>query len=213
MRDKLKLDDFRCNANIMKEGKNQTSVVFRSLESQQLLVDNCPSPQIYVDTKLLEKSSSISLIREMSKRWFAWNLFPDELPTTTPFPYLRSNESVVEKELKRDSSDDILIDNQERHVFQTWQYDDAVFECSTKPNSSSSDLSKSTIIWKTQFGYLSYLDKELMDAIKEDQHYDTNEIKNYESWPNYNSFKIFYKLNKLTKIYKNLTVRVAKKFG
>lgn len=120
--------------------------------------------------------------------------------------------------------------------------EDAILNC------TPSDMNI-PIVWKTQFGYLSYLDKELMDSVRDDfydqtidekfhkynqclnkQKYNTitnnteftnetiniNNIENCEKprSPNtYGSFKIFYKMNKLTKIQRNLTVQVSLPLG
>jgi hypothetical protein len=190
-----------------------TSIIFKSMSSAKVLSDNCKLPQIVVSTESFRESSDFSLFRGISKRWFAWNLLVDEVPVTTPFPYLRTNDSSLD-ELSDEVNaqlDDNLLRNQEKHVFHTWRHNDAIFECSNRFNSSD-DASKSTIIWKTQFGYLSYLDKDLMEAIKGEQ-FDDEWDETKSSLPNYNSFKIFYKMNKLTKIYKNLTVKIGRKFA
>jgi hypothetical protein len=170
-----------------------------------------------VETARFDESSSISIIRDMSSRWFAWNLLPDIVPTTTPLPYMRSKDVPLDELAAATADaaatiDDDSLNNQEKHVFHQWQYNDAIFECSTRRGNATENESKSTIIWKTPFGYLSYLDKELMEAIRGENMFD-DEWDKENSFPNYYSFKMFYKMNKLTKVYKNMTVKVGKKFG
>jgi len=49
----------------------------------------------------------------------------------------------------------LLVDiSQEKHVFHTWRTSDVVFDCTNKDPSADVDETNSTIIWKTQHGYL-----------------------------------------------------------
>lgn len=71
---------------------------------------------------------------------------------------------------------------------------------------------------------MSNLDAELVEAIKgkihlnddddEDDDYESDRSNSSQKQPPYfNSFKLFYKMNRLTKIYKNFTVKIGRKFG
>ena len=161
-RNKLVLDDFSCNSIENKSEK----VVFNSIGNETFLKRPCKSPSIIVNTKGLEQTSSFSLFRSFSTRWFDWTLFYDKLPVTTPFPYLMSQEKLDELKINDSSflttdyldkldenKIDDALDKQEKHVFLTWRTSDVVFDCTNKkPNMK--DESNSTIIWKTQHGYL-----------------------------------------------------------
>lgn len=176
---KISLDNFDC---------------FDSIDSEQELKDKCPSePSLVVNTTRFEKTSAISYIRWLSKRWFAWTVFHDYLPLTTPFPYLFAKQTNLTKDNFEDEEEtdlDEKIQNQEKHLYHAWLSDDAVFDCSNKNNSENAkDETNSTIIWKTQYGYLSYLDKDLMEALRDDQ--AENSTQNSTN-SNYNSFKVFF---------------------
>jgi hypothetical protein len=133
--------------------------------------------------------------------------------------------------------------------YYVWHMEDALLDC------ASSSIN-TPIVWKTQFGYLSYLDRELMTSMRDDDfYYDVNlhdqKFKQYNQClklkelmntnetlsvnnstigeigevegevvceeprsPNsYGSFKIFYKMNRLTKIQRNFTVQAGLPFG
>ncbi len=99
----------------------------------------------------------------------------------------------------------------EKHVFHAWRLKDVVLECSNlDPDKNDTDDSNSTIIWKTQYGYFGNIDTDLIESLKgEKDHLKHPNSSN----ANYNSFKVFYKMNKLTKISKNLSVVIGKYFG
>jgi hypothetical protein len=141
-------------------------VPFSSIKDENFLKKNCKPPSIHVNTQSLDQTSSYTLFAHYSNQWFDWTLFLDKLPTTTPYPYLMSDEKMEEVNsglaefnkyidyLNRNDSEKInsSLENQERHVFHTWRTSDVVFECTTK-DSNGTDESNSTIIWKTQHGY------------------------------------------------------------
>jgi hypothetical protein len=159
----LTLDDFECKYNSSK------AIEFSSIEFETTLENYSSVPSINIDSSILEKSSYFSLLNLMSKQWFAWNVFIDVLPVTTPFPYLMSKDKEVDEN----------FDRGEKHVFHSWYMSDLVLKCSSD--------SKSTILWKTQYGYLSFMPEE--------------------------NYKIFYQMNTLTKISQNISVTVGRKFG
>ena len=64
---------------------------FDLIESGSFLSEMCRSgeqPSMHVNTKRMEESSDIPLFRLWSKQWFAWTVFRDHVPTTTPYPFL-----------------------------------------------------------------------------------------------------------------------------
>lgn len=156
------LDDFECRYNLSK------LIKFDSIVLEASLANYSSVPNINVDSSILEKSSYFSLLNMMSKQWFAWNVLIDVLPLTTSFPYLMSDDKLNENLLQ-----------DEKHVYYAWYMSDLVLKCSSD--------SKSTILWKTQFGYMSFMPEE--------------------------NYKIFYQMNTLTKVTQNLSVTVGKKFG
>lgn len=198
-------DQFKCKKwNKMYE--------FSAIGSESFLTDGSEMPSLVVDVTDFEKSSEITLFRSLAKRWFAWNLFFDVLPVTTPAPYLWTETSLdTVADPGNEKSDLALrekISNLPKNVFHVWHGSDAVFKCNvnatTSTNGSSSSETKSTIIWKTQYGYLSHMDNDLLDVFNYD-------LENTSA--RYNSFKIFYKMNKLTRIHKNITVTISQRLG
>jgi hypothetical protein len=138
-------DDFKCKYYHENSSLNLTAE-FNLIQTNDFLLNQSQTPNLIVDTKDLEITSTFSLFNLLSKRWFAWNVVKDELPVTTPYPYLSKSE-------QNDSAE--ITDSAEKHVFHTWYMSDLVLKCSSDP--------KSIIIWKTQFGYLSqnYIDDEI----------------------------------------------------
>ena len=115
-----------------------------------------------MDTRRLEETSDISLFRQLSKRWFEWTVFHDELPTTTPYPYLMSS---AEKRTENEAEKEKAV---EKHVFHSWRLKDVVFECSSVDPEKNVDESRAAIVWKTQYGYFANLDRDLMGYTQED---------------------------------------------
>ncbi|RNA06791.1 immunoglobulin superfamily member 10 isoform X1 [Brachionus plicatilis] len=146
------------------------------------LCDQGQEPVLVTNNQHLEETSDISLIRNASKAWFAWTVFVDHLPSIIPYPYLVSNETKQSRELINE------LENQEKHVYHTWLFEDVVLNCSNK-NDTDDQAAQSAIIWKTQFGYFANFDQ-------------INQT-------NYKIFKAFYKLNKLSKIHRHKTVRIS----
>ena len=206
LRNKLEFDDFSCK---LVSCSNQSStgcnpVKFDSLKDEDFLINASKTPNLIVDTQILDQTSDISIFRRWSKLWFAHNFLVDQVPVTTPYPYLRSKDE--------DQSLDDQLDKPEKRNYLSWRMSDAIFDCSNRDENGQDD-SESTIIWKTQFGYLSYLDKELMDSIYKEQTDDQVYNDQNETISNRNSFKIFYKMNKLTKISNKFTVKVGVKYS
>lgn len=168
-------DNFTCNF-IYKSNQSNESVddslyvseivPFNTIKNEAFLKKICQPPNMYVNTDTLAQTSSYSLFRSFSNRWFDWTLLVDNLPVTTPYPYLMSDEKMEEINsglvefnkyidyLNRNDTEKIgpSLENQEKHVFHTWRTSDIVFDCTNKdPNNI--DESNSTIIWKTQHGY------------------------------------------------------------
>lgn len=248
IKDSVAFDDFTCNfvtkSNRINTLSNQTeeiftsqATLFNSIKNESFFRINCKDPKIFVDTERLDQTSSYSLFRSFSNRWFDWTLLVDKVPVTTPYPYLMSDEKKEEinsalqqfqdyiEYLNRNDSEKIgsSLDNQEKHVFHTWRTSDVTFDC-TNVDSDGKDESNSTIIWKTQHGYLSFLDRDLTDTLNsylnEELGIEETDLSlsgNRADVPFNeqfrNSFKIFYQMNKLTKIYNNITVKVGQKFG
>jgi len=139
-----------------------------SINNASLLEQSCTEPGLFVNTDSLAQTSSFTLFRSWATRWFDWTLLVDIIPATTPYPYLMSDEKKDEinenyKEfnkyidyLNRNDSEKIgaSLEDQEKHVFHTWRTSDVVFDCTNKDPNADVDETNSTIIWKTQHGYL-----------------------------------------------------------
>ena len=230
LQSQINLPDFKCNyviKNKPAEGQESELVKleFSSIESENHLNESCQTPSLHVNTDKLEESSDFSLFRMLAKRWFAWTVFVDVLPVTTPTPYLMANERPNYDDSNENELNKKLIE-QEKHVFHSWRLSDAVFEC-TNLDSNQLDESKSTIVWKTQYGYFSYLDADIMESMRDDAlpgdeiFSETSPLDSNRTEPvsrqkvrkSYNSFKIFYKMNKLTRIHKHMRIAVGSKYG
>ncbi len=213
LRDRIEFDNFTCQARNKSTNSTELLNFSHHIHAEFFSNNSCKMPKVVVNTKRLEESSQICLFRSLSKSWFQWTVWTDILPTTTPYPYMMSKDD--------DTSDS---PSHKKHIFHTWRLNDVVFDCSNRESESQSDESQSTIIWKTQYGYLSYLDDDLMESLGNDNYATTSTASESNNQTdeiaestttnsNYNSFKIFYKMNKLTKIYKNLTIKVGSKIG
>jgi hypothetical protein len=160
-------------------------------------------PELVVDNRNFEKVSEIPALRRLSKAWFAHNVFKDNLPVTTPAPYLMSREidSLAAANSSAEtncSTDNVIVEPLTE--FYVWALEDAVFECSAKNSSTTA------VLWKTQYGYFSNMDADMMRGM-------TDKVRSAELTHNPASFKIFLSMNRLTKVYKNLTVQVSHRFA
>ena len=105
----------------------------------------------------------------------------------------------VEDNSNQEEAVDIVFEP--KKLFLSWILNDAKFECSVK------DTTKTAILWKTQYGYLSNIDTDLMKSLASyHNYYEDNKRGNN----NTASYKIFYKMTYLTKIHKNFTVKVSR---
>lgn len=91
-RNSLILDDFKCNVRDSDE-----RLTFNRIDNESVLTQHCAMPNLYVNTDKFEETSRISFFREASKRWFAWTVFVDDLPTITPYPYLATNDTTLDE--------------------------------------------------------------------------------------------------------------------
>jgi hypothetical protein len=209
LRSEIVMDDFKCQSN-------NNYHVFNQIENETILTQQCEMPNMYIDTRNFDESSEISLFRSLAKRWFAWTVWFDVLPVTTPMPYLMDNPNDAQNfDSLVKNNDEIELVNKfshiEKHVFHVWRGSDAIFKCHTKKSLNDLDSSKSTIIWKTQYGYLSHLDDEIIDQFDEEDD-DGTKSESFNKI-NYYSYKLFYKMNTLTKIHKNITVSISQRLG
>ena len=212
LRNEINIDNFKCQSSNM---SNQ--IVFNQINNETILTQQCEMPNMYVDTRNFDESSEISLFRSLAKRWFAWTVWFDVLPVTTPMPYLMNDPNDAENFdslVKNDNEIELVnkLNHVEKHVFHVWRGSDAVFKCHTKRTLDDLDGSKSTIVWKTQYGYLSHLDNEIIDQFDDDDNDDENSNSSFNKI-NYYSYKLFYKMNTLTKIHKNITVSISQRLG
>ena len=206
----LRIDDeFAC-----RDKHTRQLVPFAEVSEAALDCRQVPGPRLAVDTSDLERTSQFSLFRSLSKQWFAWTVFEDILPTTTPFPFL--GDPIAQQHQQQQQ--------RQKHTFHVWHDTEAVFKCSRAANSS-----RATIVWKTQYGYLSYLDKSLREAVSErdprlkydaedyddddddDDDYDDDDDDEDEEKKssNYNSFKMFFALNRLSKVHRRFSVVIG----
>lgn len=95
----INLDEFNCNFVTKSELTNYTNatlttelIKFSSIKNESFLQENSKMPSINVNTHSLDQTSSFSMFRDFSNRWFDWTLLVDKLPVTTPYPYLMSDE-------------------------------------------------------------------------------------------------------------------------
>ncbi|CAF0904419.1 unnamed protein product [Brachionus calyciflorus] len=183
--------DLKCDCGLewLWQRKNEINIDFNCGENFCLNEE----PNLFVNNENLDESSEISIIRKASKTWFGWTVFTDDLPPLIPYPYLISNQTKPEKELITQ------LENQEKHVYHSWLFSDVILKCSNR-NESDYDNTESIILWKTQYGYFSNLNEFDIDLASINK-------------TSLNSYKIFYKFNKLTKIYKNKTIRISEKLG
>jgi hypothetical protein len=180
--------DFGTSASCL---RNSEAVDFAKMNQIELADDQCgtTAPDIITNTAKFEKISDIPILRRLSKAWFAHNVFEDNLPVTTPAPYLSTHDQDVNK------TEAGVVIFEPKRVFYAWVLDEAVFECTT------SDVNRTAILWKTQYGYLSNMDAGLMAWLS-----GRVDSTLFETLP---SYKIFYMMNQLTRIHKNLTVQVS----
>jgi hypothetical protein len=209
LRNEIIIDDFKCQSN-------DTNYIFAKIENEAILTQQCEMPKMYIDTRNFDESSEISLFRSLAKRWFAWTVWFDVLPVTTPMPYLMDDPNDAENfdSLVKNNNEVELVNKLnyiEKHVFHVWRGSDAVFKCHTKKSLDDLDSSKSTIVWKTQYGYLSHLDDEIIDQFDDED--DENDKSKSFNKIKYYSYKLFYKMNTLTKIHKNITVSISQRLG
>jgi hypothetical protein len=155
-------------------------------------------PEVILNNDRFEETSDVEILKNWSKKWFAWTVFEDHLPLTTPSPMLMSQNN-------NGDEDETIVVEQSR-TYLSWLLDTIEFECSTP------DHSKTAILWRTQYGYLSNLDPEIVQTLS-DGPMNSKLIDNSFQNNNTASFKIFYKMNKLTKIHKNFTISVGKKWA
>ena len=160
---------------------------------EEMLREMCaPVPELVVNTEKMERVSNIPLFKRLSKAWFAWTVIEDDLPVTTPMPYLVSQETNKTSQLFEEVVE-------AKRVYHSWVLDDIVFECSVN------DTTETAIVWKTQYGYLSNMDPNLLRLFSSYDDHDLTFSNN-----NTASYKIFYHLAGLTKIHKNFTIRVGR---
>ena len=178
--------DIQCDCGLewMWRQRNQIQIDFDCSRINLCNLDQ--EPALFINNKNLDESSDISVIRNASKSWFAWTVFVDHLPPVIPYPYLISNDSKHNRNLIS------KLENQEKHVYYSWLFEDVVLNCSNK-NETNNETTESAIIWKTQFGYFGNFD-QINDS-------------------NHKIFKAFYTFNKLTKIHKHKKLKISDKFS
>jgi hypothetical protein len=96
------LDNFKCTLldyNNTKENPSSSSslqvIFFKTISNISFLEEECEKmgiPNLKIENPLLEETSKFTMFRWFSKRWFAWTVFKDILPTTTPYPILMSRD-------------------------------------------------------------------------------------------------------------------------
>ena len=133
------------------------------------------TPLLAVNASRLRQTSRFGKLREWGKRWFAWNLLKDKTPVTTPSPYLLANKThEFHTDLARDQVDrtppffaseddtttnDTSSSSSTKHVFYSWLFADAVFECEAARDDA-------VVLWKTQFGYFGALDADMARPVR-----------------------------------------------